>query len=164
VTGYRVGNGLDAHRLVDGVALWLGGVPIDHPRGLQGHSDGDCLLHAICDALLGAAALGDMGAHFPSSDPRWKGAPSVDFLRKVAEIVRAGGYDPVQVDATVVAEAPALAPHLDAMRRRVAETLAVPLGAVSIKAKSTDGLGAIGRGEGIAALATVLLRGQRETS
>jgi 2-C-methyl-D-erythritol 2,4-cyclodiphosphate synthase len=161
---YRVGNGFDTHRLVDGVPLWLGGVRIEYPRGLEGHSDGDCVLHAICDALLGAAARGDMGAHFPSADPRWKGAASADFLYRVAELVRAGGYDPVQVDATVIAEAPALAPHLDAMRRRVAETLAVPLGAVSIKAKSTDGLGAIGRGEGIAALATVLLRGQRETS
>lgn len=159
-----MGNGFDVHRLKDGVPLWLGGVRIAYARGLEGHSDGDCLVHAICDALLGAAAAGDMGTHFPSRDPQWKGASSLVFLGRVAEILRASGYDPVQVDATVVAEEPALAPHLAAMRSRVAESLAVPLGAVSVKAKSTDGLGAIGRGEGIAALATVLVRGtHRET-
>jgi 2-C-methyl-D-erythritol 2,4-cyclodiphosphate synthase len=161
---YRVGSGFDVHRLKEGVPLWLGGVRLDHPRGLEGHSDGDCLLHAVCDALLGAAAAGDMGTHFPSRDPRWKGAPSLRFLERVAEIVRASGYDPVQVDATVVAEEPALASHLSAMRARVAETLALPPGAVSVKAKSTDGLGAIGRGEGIAAFATVLVRGAHRES
>ena len=158
MTGYRVGNGFDAHRLVEGRPLWLGGVHIEHPRGLLGHSDGDCLVHAVCDALLGAVAAGDMGTHFPSGEARWKDVSSLAFLHRVAEIVRAGGHDPVQVDATVVAEEPVLAPHLPAMRRLLAKTLAVPEGAVSVKAKTTDGLGAVGRGEGIAAFATALVR------
>jgi len=154
----RVGTGSDAHRLVSGRPLMLGGVRIDHARGLEGHSDGDCLLHAICDALLGALAAGDMGHHFPSSDERWKDAASVTFLEAVALFVAQSGYVVGNVDATVIAQAPALLPHLDAMRARIAQALDVPVDAVSVKAKSPDGLGAIGRGEGIAAQAVALLR------
>ena len=153
----RIGIGFDAHRLVDGRPLVLGGVTVAHHRGLEGHSDGDCLLHAVCDAILGALAAGDMGGHFPSSDTRWKGAASTAFLVRVAQIVEERGYVLGNLDATVIAEAPALAPHLDAMRERIAEVLGVSVMLVSVKAKSTDTLGALGRGEGIAAQAVALL-------
>ena len=158
MTAARVGTGFDAHRLVEGRPLMLGGVRIEHGRGLEGHSDGDCLLHAICDAILGALGAGDMGRHFPSSDARWKGAASLRFLEDVARLLAERGYALGNLDATVIAEAPALAPHLDAMRTQIAQVLAVPLESVSVKAKSTDALGAIGRGEGIAAQAVVLLQ------
>jgi len=158
VTAARVGTGFDAHRLVEGRPLMLGGVRIEHGRGLEGHSDGDCLLHAICDAILGALGAGDMGRHFPSTDARWKGAASLRFLEDVARLLAERGYALGNLDATVIAEAPALAPHLDAMRTQIAQVLAVPLESVSVKAKSTDALGAIGRGEGIAAQAVVLLQ------
>ena len=136
----------------------LGGVRVPFDRGLHGHSDGDCLLHAVCDALLGAAAAGDLGRHFPSSDPRWAGAASLDLLAEVGRLVGAGGFVVENVDATVIAQAPVLAPHLDAMRLTIGRCLGVPLEAVSVKAKSTDGLGALGRGDGIAAMAVALLR------
>lgn len=158
MSAYRVGTGFDAHRLVPGRALVLGGVAVPYERGLEGHSDGDCLLHALCDALLGAAAAGDMGRHFPSSDARWKGAPSTAFLERVAAVVAERGLEVENVDATVIAEAPPLAPHVEAMRERISRALGVGLDAVSVKAKSTDGLGAAGRGEGIAAQAVALLR------
>ena len=158
MSGHRVGNGFDAHRLVPGRPLLLGGIQVPHTHGLEGHSDGDCLLHALCDALLGAAGEGDMGRHFPSSDPRWKGTASLVFLKEVARIVAAAGFALENVDATVIAEAPPLAPHIAGMREALSRTLGAPASAISIKAKSTDGLGAIGRGEGIAAQATVLLR------
>jgi 2-C-methyl-D-erythritol 2,4-cyclodiphosphate synthase len=158
MTDSRVGTGFDAHRLVDGRPLMLGGVHVAHPRGLEGHSDGDCLLHAICDAILGALGEGDMGRHFPSTDARWKGVASLRFLEDVAGLLRERGYALGNLDATVIAQAPALAPHLAAMRDRIAQALAAPVDAVSVKAKSTDGLGAIGRGEGIAAQAVVLLQ------
>ena len=154
----RVGTGFDTHRLVEGRPLLLGGVPIAHPRGLEGHSDGDCLLHAVCDAILGALGAGDMGRHFPSTDARWKGAASLRFLEDVARLMGERGYVLGNLDATVIAQAPALAPHLEAMGARIAQALAAPVEAVSVKAKSTDGLGAIGRGEGIAAQAVVLLQ------
>ena len=154
----RVGTGFDAHRLVEGRPLMLGGVRIEHARGLEGHSDGDCLLHAVCDAILGALGAGDMGRHFPSTDARWKGAASLRFLEDVARLLAERGYALGNLDATVIAEAPALAPHLDAMRTQIAQVLAVPVESVSVKAKSTDALGAIGRGEGIAAQAVVLLQ------
>jgi 2-C-methyl-D-erythritol 2,4-cyclodiphosphate synthase len=134
---------------------------VPHGAGLEGHSDGDCLIHAICDALLGAAGAGDMGRHFPSSDSRWKGARSSLFLEEAARIVATAGFAVENVDATVIAEAPALAPHVEGMRAAVARALGVPEAILSIKAKSTDGLGAVGRGEGIAAQATVLLRSFR---
>lgn len=154
----RIGHGFDTHRLVPGRPLLLGGVVVPSDRGLEGHSDGDCVLHAVCDALLGAAAAGDMGQHFPSSDPRWKGAPSRVFVKEVARLLGDSGYVVENVDVTVVAQAPTLAPHLGKMRETLSSLLGLPVGAVSVKAKSTDGLGSIGRGEGIAAQAVALLR------
>jgi 2-C-methyl-D-erythritol 2,4-cyclodiphosphate synthase len=156
----RVGQGFDAHRLVAGRRLMLGGVHVPHDQGLAGHSDGDCVLHAVCDALLGAAAAGDMGEHFPSRDPKWKDASSLVFLAEVRRKLEGAGFAVENVDATVVAEAPALAPHLPAMRQTLARALDIPESAVSLKAKSTDGLGALGRGEGIAAFAVALIRGE----
>jgi 2-C-methyl-D-erythritol 2,4-cyclodiphosphate synthase len=158
VSGYRVGSGFDVHRLTRGRRLVLGGVAVANDRGLEGHSDGDCLVHALCDALLGAAAAGDMGAYFPSSDDRWRGASSLSFLAEVRRLVAERGYRIENVDLTLIAEAPALAPHTEAMRETLSRCLGIGVEVVSVKAKSTDGLGAIGRGEGIAAQATVLLR------
>ena len=157
MTALRVGHGFDMHSLVAGRALRLGGVEIAHPRGLEGHSDGDCVLHALCDALLGAAGEGDMGRHFPSRDERWRGVDSRVFVEEVARIVAAGGWALANVDVTIIAQEPVLAPHLEAMRAAVAAALGVDAGQVSLKAKSTDHLGALGRAEGIAALATALL-------
>jgi 2-C-methyl-D-erythritol 2,4-cyclodiphosphate synthase len=155
-----VGHGFDTHRLAAGRPLMLGGTQVPHERGLEGHSDGDCVLHAVCDALLGAMAAGDMGEHFPSRDPRWKGAPSRVFVEEVARLVHSRGYAVENVDVTVVAEEPTLAPHLPRMRESLAALLGLPPDAVSVKAKSADRLGAIGRGEGIAAEAVALLRKQ----
>jgi len=157
MTALRVGHGFDAHRLVAGRPLRLGGVEVPHGRGLEGHSDGDCVLHAVCDALLGAAGEGDMGRHFPSSEPRWRGVASRVFLEEVRRLVEAAGYSLVNLDVTVIAQEPVMAPHLEPMRAALAGTLGVETGRVSVKAKSTDHLGALGRGEGIAALASVLL-------
>jgi 2-C-methyl-D-erythritol 2,4-cyclodiphosphate synthase len=157
MSGLRVGHGFDAHRLVAGRPLRLGGVEVPHGRGLEGHSDGDCVLHAVCDALLGAAGEGDMGRHFPSKDPRWHGVASRVFLEEVRRLVLSGGYALVNLDVTVVAQEPVLAPHLEPMSVAIAAVLGVEKAQVSVKAKSTDHLGALGRGEGIAALATVLL-------
>lgn len=154
---YRVGTGFDAHRLVAGRRLMLGGVLIPYDRGLEGHSDGDCLIHAVCDALLGAAAAGDMGDHFPSADPRFEGAPSRVFLEHVAGLLRERRFTVANIDATVIAQAPVLAPHLNAMREAMSGMLGVTQGALSIKAKSADHLGALGRGEGIAAQAVALI-------
>ncbi len=157
MTALRIGHGLDAHKLVAGRPLRLGGVEVPHTRGLEGHSDGDCVLHAVCDALLGAAGEGDMGRHFPSREERWRGAASRVFAQEVMRIVRAAGWALANVDVTIVAQEPVLAPHLDRMRAAIVEALGVELDQVSVKAKSTDELGALGRGEGIAALATALL-------
>lgn len=157
MSGFRVGHGFDAHRLVAGRALRLGGVEVPHGRGLEGHSDGDCVLHAACDALLGAAGQGDMGRHFPSRDPQWRGVDSRVFLVEVARIVREAGFRVGNLDVTVIAQEPALAPHLEPMRGAIAGALGVDPGVVSVKAKSTDHLGALGRGEGIAALAIALV-------
>jgi 2-C-methyl-D-erythritol 2,4-cyclodiphosphate synthase len=159
--GLRIGHGFDAHRLVAGRPLHLGGVEVPHGRGLEGHSDGDCVLHAVCDALLGAAGEGDMGRHFPSRDPQWRGVASRVFLEEVRRLVAAAGYELANLDVTVVAQEPVLAPHLEAMRDAIAGVLGVAAEQVSVKAKSTDRLGALGRGEGIAALATVLLEKRR---
>jgi 2-C-methyl-D-erythritol 2,4-cyclodiphosphate synthase len=158
VTGLRVGHGFDAHRLVAGRKLFLGGVEVPCDRGLEGHSDGDCLLHAVCDALLGAAAAGDMGQHFPSSDERWRNASSATFLAEAKRVVQEKGYLVENVDATVIAQEPRLAAHLDQIRETLSRHLGLDRDAVSVKAKSPDGLGAIGRAEGIAAQATVLLK------
>jgi 2-C-methyl-D-erythritol 2,4-cyclodiphosphate synthase len=153
----RVGQGFDAHRLAAGRPLRLGGVEIPNDRGLAGHSDGDVLLHAIARALLGALGAGDLGQHFPSSDERWRGADSGVFVREAVVRAKRAGLAVGNLDATLIAEAPRLAPHLDAMRRNVAALLEAPLAAVNLQVTSTDGLGAIGRGEGIAAQAVVLL-------
>ncbi len=156
-TPYRIGTGYDVHRLVHGRALALGGVNIPNDRGLEGHSDGDCVIHAVCDAMLGALALGDMGRHFSSADAAWKGANSSLFLGAVAAMTVDAGYSVSNLDVTVVAQTPRLGPHVEAMRESLAHTLGVEVGAVSVKVKSTDGMGAIGRGEGIAAQAVVLM-------
>jgi 2-C-methyl-D-erythritol 2,4-cyclodiphosphate synthase len=153
----RIGNGFDVHALVEGRRLVLGGVTIPHDRGLDGHSDADALLHAICDAVLGALALGDLGAHFPDSDPRWKGADSRVLLRHVAGLAAARGWAVGNVDTTVIAQAPKLAPHVAAMIANIAADLGCDAAQVSVKATTTERLGFAGRGEGIAALATVLL-------
>jgi 2-C-methyl-D-erythritol 2,4-cyclodiphosphate synthase len=152
-----VGQGFDAHRLAPGRPLRLGGVTIPHDRGLAGHSDGDVLLHAVARALLGALGAGDLGEHFPSTDERWRGADSSLFVREALARVRSRGLALANLDATVIAEAPRLAPHRDAMQRSLAALLEAPLEAVNVGVTSTDGLGAIGRGEGIAAQAVVLL-------
>ena len=154
----RVGQGFDVHALVEGRRLVIGGVEIPYERGLLGHSDADVLLHAICDALLGAAALGDIGRHFPDSDARFKGIDSRELLRQVAALVGARGYDVQNVDATIVAQAPRMAPHIPRMAANIAADLAVPVDAVNVKATTTESLGFAGRGEGIAAQAICLLR------
>ena len=153
----RIGHGFDVHRLVEDRPLRLGGVTIPHPRGLAGHSDGDVLLHAIIDAMLGAAAAGDIGAMFPSSDERWRGADSLALLHRAHERVVAAGFHLANLDATVVAEEPVLRPHVHGMRQTIAGALNLDLQAVSVKAKTTDRLGLTGRREGIAAFAVVLL-------
>lgn len=158
---YRIGCGFDAHRLVPGRPLRLGGVDVPYDRGLEGHSDGDCLLHAVCDALLGAAGAGDMGEHFPSRDERWRGVRSEVFCRETARLVSERGFEIENVDATVIAQAPVLAPHLPAMAVALAAALGVERARVCVKAKSSDGLGAVGRSEGVAALATALVRGSK---
>ena len=153
----RIGQGFDAHRLVAGRPLRLGGVEIPHARGLEGHSDGDVLLHAVASALLGALGEGDLGRHFPSSDPKLAGIASREILERVVARVRAAGLAIGNVDATVVAQEPRLAPHLEKIQAGVADALGTDPARVNVKATSTDGLGAIGRGEGIAAHAVALL-------
>ena len=153
----RIGQGYDVHRLVAERPLILGGIEIPYEKGLLGHSDADVLLHAISDALLGAAALGDIGAHFPDSDPAYRGADSAELLRAVGDLIRASGYEIGNIDSTVVCQAPKLAPHIPAMRVRIAEVLALPVGAVSVKASTEEHMGFTGRGEGIAAHAVCLL-------
>jgi 2-C-methyl-D-erythritol 4-phosphate cytidylyltransferase/2-C-methyl-D-erythritol 2,4-cyclodiphosphate synthase len=149
----RVGSGYDVHRLEDGEELWLGGIRIEHPQGLAGHSDADVALHAITDALLGAVGEGDIGSHFQPSDPQWKGAASDQFLRHAAALVAQHGYAVGNVDLTIICEAPRIGPHRDAMRQRIADLLAVDVAAVSVKATTTERLGFTGRSEGIAAQA-----------
>lgn len=153
----RNGIGYDIHPLEAGRPLVLGGVRVPYERGLGGHSDGDVLTHAVIDALLGAAALGDIGHHFPAGEAQWRDAASVDLLRRTLKLIVAARYRVVNIDATVIAEAPLLAPHVDAMRANLSEALGVGIGAVSVKATTSDRLGALGRGEGIAALAIALL-------
>jgi len=141
------------HRLAEGRPLWLGGVEIAHDRGLDGHSDADVLMHAICDAVLGALGHGDIGSFFPPSEPQWKDAPSRIFLEKAAELVTEAGGRIVNVDATVIAEAPKILPHVPAMKAAVAQALSIPPNRVGIKATTNELLGFLGRGEGIAAMA-----------
>jgi len=153
----RIGQGFDVHRLVAGRRLVIGGVHIPFEKGLLGHSDADVLLHAICDALLGAAALGDIGRHFPDSDPRFEGIDSRELLRRVADLVRARTLRVRHVDATIIAQAPRMAPHIPAMVANIAADLRLDAGAVNVKATTTEELGFTGRGEGIAAQAICLL-------
>ncbi len=153
----RVGHGFDAHRLVEGRPFILGGVRVPFERGPLGHSDADVLAHALSDAILGACALGDLGMHFPDSDARWKGADSMRLLEACADMARAQGYAFSNVDATVVVQAPKLAPHLEAIRARVAHTLRIEVDAVSVKAKTSEGMGYTGDGTGIAAYAVAAL-------
>ena len=155
----RIGQGFDVHPLVGGRALVIGGVTIPHEKGLLGHSDADVLLHAICDALLGAAALGDIGRHFPDSDARYKGIDSRELLRHVAALVRAEGFAIGNVDATIVAQAPRMAPHVAMMVANIASDLGVEATCVNVKATTTEMLGFTGRGEGIAAQAVCLIEG-----
>ena len=149
----RVGIGYDIHRLAADRRLTLGGVAIEHPAGLVGHSDGDVLSHALMDALLGAANLGDLGRHFPSEDPAYAGARSLELLRRVGRLVREHGHSVGSLDATVIAQAPRLAPHVQAMREAIAGALGIDVDRVSVKATTNDGLGTIGAGEAIAAIA-----------
>lgn len=155
---FRIGQGFDVHALVPGRRLVIGGVEIAHERGLLGHSDGDVLLHAICDALLGAAALGDIGRHFPDTEARHRGANSLDLLREVGERIKALDWIIGNVDATIIAQAPKMAPHIPAMVQAIAGALSLTPGQVSIKAKTTERLGFTGRGEGIAAEAVALIQ------
>lgn len=154
----RVGQGFDVHAFGPGDHVTLGGVRIPHEEGLAAHSDGDVALHALCDALLGAAALGDIGRHFPPGDERWRDADSRDLLARVVQLLAERGWRPVNADLTVVCEQPRLAPHVMAMREATAAALGLSVDGVSIKATTSEGLGFCGRGEGIAALAAVLIR------
>jgi 2-C-methyl-D-erythritol 2,4-cyclodiphosphate synthase len=149
----RTGIGFDTHRLVDHRKLILGGVEIEHPQGLLGHSDADVLTHAIMDALLGAIADGDIGQHFPDTDPKWAGADSLLLLKAVTERLHVKGWRIGNIDATVLAERPKLMPHIPAMREKLAQAMAIPVDAVSVKATTVEGLGAIGRREGISTMA-----------
>ncbi len=153
----RIGNGFDVHAFSAGRKLVLGGVTIAHPRGLLGHSDADVLVHAVCDAVLGALARGDLGAHFPDTDARWKDADSRALLRHVAALMREDGLAVANLDTTLIAQAPKLAPHVPAMRANIAQDLGCAVDQVSVKSTTTERLGFAGREEGIAALATVLL-------
>jgi 2-C-methyl-D-erythritol 2,4-cyclodiphosphate synthase len=157
VSELRIGQGYDVHRLVPGRRLVLGGVEIAWERGLEGHSDADVALHALGDAILGACGLGDLGEHFPPEDPRWKDAASLDLLRRIVDMAQAAGFRVVNCDVTVLAEAPKIRPHRQAMRQRIAAVLGIAGSAVGIKATTHEGLGTIGRREGIAALAVALV-------
>jgi 2-C-methyl-D-erythritol 2,4-cyclodiphosphate synthase len=154
---FRIGAGYDIHHLVEGRRLILGGVEIPFEKGLLGHSDSDALTHAVCDALLGAAALGDIGRHFPDSDAKWKGASSLELLARVVELIAERGYRVANIDATVVAERPRLAPFIEEMRSRLAKVLEVEMEQVSVKAKTNEELDAVGRGEAMAAHAVALI-------
>ena len=158
----RIGIGFDAHRFVEKKALVVGGVTIPFPKGLQGHSDADVLLHALCDAMLGALALGDIGAHFPDSDARFKGIASTKLLRAVKEMIEHDGYGVRNVDATVIAQEPRLTPHIDKMRSVISKTVGCEKGRISIKSTTTEGMGFCGRGEGIASMAVVCLEPRKK--
>ena len=153
----RIGLGYDVHAFAEGRALVLGGVAIEHPVGLAGHSDADVLVHALMDAILGAMRAGDIGAHFPDTDAAWAGASSIALLARVGDLMRADGWRLVDADTVLVLEAPRISPHRDTMRIRMAEALGIDAARVGLKATTTEGLGAMGRGEGVAAQAVVLL-------
>lgn len=153
----RIGSGYDVHALGEGLPLWIGGVEVPHTHGLVGHSDADVLLHAICDALLGAAALGDIGKHFPDTDPQYKGISSLKLLAHVGRLLTEQGYSIGNIDSTVVAQRPKLAPYILQMRQNIADTLGIDISQVSVKATTTEHLGFEGRQEGISAQAVALL-------
>ena len=153
----RIGIGYDVHRLIEGRRLILGGIEIPFEMGLHGHSDADVLTHAICDAMLGAAGLGDIGHHFPDTDPSFAGVSSIDFLANVSELVAESGFTVENVDSVIVTERPKLAPHIDAIRGNLAEALGLETARINVKAKTNEGLDSVGRGEAIAAHAVVLL-------
>ena len=153
----RIGHGYDSHRFAAGRRLVLGGVEIPHEQGLTGHSDADAVAHAVTDALLGASGLGDIGRHFPPSDAQWKDADSMQLLARVVRLLEGRNYQVVNVDVTVVAEAPKIGPHAEAMRERLAGVLGISPGHISVKGKTNEGMGAIGRGEGIACFAVALI-------
>ena len=157
MTNLRIGHGYDAHRLVEGRRFILGGVDIPHEKGLLGHSDADVLLHAIADALLGAAALGDIGRHFPDKDPQYEGISSLVLLQKTAEILRNHGFAPMNIDATVIAQRPKLAPHIDQMRENIAAALSLSVEAVSVKATTTEHMGFEGEELGVSAHAVAMI-------
>lgn len=154
---FRTGNGFDVHRLVEGRRCIVCGIDIPYEKGLLGHSDADVALHALSDALLGAAALGDIGAYFPDTDPQWKGADSRMLLREVVAILNRAGFAPHNVDVTIMAQAPKMLPHVPRMRQNVADDLGLDISRVSVKATTTERLGFTGRGEGIAAMATATI-------
>ena len=156
-TSFRIGNGVDVHPLVDGRKLILGGIHIEHNSGCEGHSDGDVGIHAICDAILGALALGDLGTHFPSSDSKWAGKDSSVFLMHVLELMHSQGYDINNIDCTIILQLPHINTYIQSMRQVIADICKVDISTVSIKATTTDKLGAIGQGQGIGASAIVLL-------
>ena len=163
---FRIGTGFDLHRLAPGRPLILAGVRLEHPDGLGllGHSDADAAAHALSDALLGAAALGDIGQLFPDSDPQWEGADSMALLADVARRVRAAGWEPENVDLTILAQAPKISPHAPLMRRRIADAIGIPVEAVSVKAKTMEGLGPVGERRAIAAQASALICGAKDSS
>ena len=154
---FRTGFGYDVHRLEPGYDLWLGGIKIPHELGLEGHSDADVLLHAVCDALLGAAALGDIGVHFPPSDMQYKGIDSKILLQRVCQLVREAGYELGNIDATIAAEAPKINPHIPQMRQVMADIMGLEIGAISLKATTSERMGFVGHREGMAAYATALI-------
>ena len=153
----RIGHGYDVHKLVEGRRLILGGVDIQYEKGLLGHSDADVLLHAISDSLLGAAALGDIGKHFPDTDDAYKNADSLVLLSRVNDIIKAAGYQVSNIDATIIAQAPKLAPHIEQMRKNIAKALSIDIADVSVKATTEERLGFTGRGEGISAHAVCII-------
>ena len=157
---FRVGNGFDVHAVAEGLPMWLGGVRIDSPVGFVAHSDGDVAIHALCDAILGALALGDIGKHFPDNDPAWKGIDSKQLLARVAEMARSGGWEVANADITIALQAPKIGPYVPQMRTTLASVLGISPDRVSVKATTTERLGFVGRAEGCAVWATALLASQ----
>lgn len=153
----RIGIGYDSHRLIEGSKLILGGVNIPFEKGLLGHSDGDVLTHAIIDAIIGALGLGDIGKHFPDTDPKWKGVSSIELLKYIVELTYTNGYEVSWVDTTIIVEVPRLSPYIESMKEAISRT-GIPSGAINIKAKTNEGMGFIGRGEGIVAYSVCLLK------
>lgn len=157
ISNLRIGNGYDVHSLAPGLAMWLGGIQIPHHSGFVAHSDGDVLIHSLCDAMLGAAAMGDIGSHFPDTDARFKGIDSKHLLRSCCHLVTESGYTVINCDCTILAQAPKLRPYIDTMRASLATVMGLEMDAISVKATTTEGLGFTGREEGVAVYSTVLM-------